>query len=127
VRLSNQGALGISYKKYKGDYATELYLSRLTQTYFNTYELGYTKQYQFQFSELGGLRLYAGGGVALRWNQFGKDLSNIGTSGSVGIAAIGGVEYKIPKLPLVIDFSLMPTYNYYLRTKLASSFKLDAS
>jgi hypothetical protein len=111
VRLNLAGGVGVTFKKYKGEHtAKEWYFSYRNQI-FKDFELGWTRQYQFHIAEVSGLRAYAGGGLVARMTTFGKEIFDNLQYGSIGVAAVGGLEYTIPNVPIVIGFDWMPTYN----------------
>lgn len=114
LRVNIAGGVGLTFKKYKGEHtAKEWYFSYRNQI-FKDFELGWTRQYQFHIAEVTGLRAYAGGGLVARMTTLGGDIFENVLYASAGIGAVGGVEYTIPNVPIVVGFDWMPTYNIYI-------------
>jgi hypothetical protein len=82
--------------------------------------VGATYQHHFPIGSIEGFKWYIGGGAAFYfWNY---DINNDYASTSLGILAVGGVDYKFASIPLNLSADIMPTifvgsnfYNGYSR------------
>ena len=82
-------------------------LETLLNTYYHYFTGAFSYQWTFPISAVNGLGWYVGPCIGAGWY-----MSSYYTSGlTLGVGAIGGVDYKFAKIPLQLSVDFRPLYN----------------
>jgi hypothetical protein len=119
IRIGGYGNFGLDGKLFIGEKSaveiiatTRRYGVASIYSYRYNEIMGlYQKQNKLTALDLDGLSWYAGGGAGIGF--YSDEFAN----NTLSLAAVAGVEYTFPKLPLTISLDWMPRYfissNYY--------------
>jgi len=76
---------------------------------FNYVRIGGMYQHHFPIGSIEGFKWYVGGGLFIDFYQYDDHISGYANS-SFGLNAVGGVDYKFPRIPLNLSADWMPSF-----------------
>jgi len=113
VRLGSPMYFNASYKTFISDAgALEFAAGLAPYTYYFGAGISASYQHHFPIKAVENLSWYVGGGPIVTFWSYDDLYVTDGKNFSIGVFALGGVDWKIPKIPLNVSADVGPYFNF---------------
>ena len=105
--------IAVTYKQFITDQgAIEAFAGHAGYTGYGFFELGACYEHHFPIGSIEGFQWFVGGGLGVNLWHFNSAYynSDLYSSTSFSIMAVGGVDYKFAKIPLNVSADIMPAF-----------------